>query len=202
MNTDVTTHPGLLPRGRHGLSPEVVAHAQRERLIDAVVDRVADQGYAQTTVGHIVRAARVSRETFYALFADKLDCYTQARSRRPVPLLADAFSETPEALQPPERLELALTAYFSRLVAEPTVARCFLVEGPGRAGRPTAEDRAQHEATVRALLTVAQTTDAFAADAVVRTVASLVEEHLGSGRTEELLAKVPAIVGLAGCSSF
>lgn len=64
---------GQLPRGPHGLSPEEVEADQRSRLIDAMVQLVADKGYAATTVGDLIEHAEVSRKTFYAHFDDRHD---------------------------------------------------------------------------------------------------------------------------------
>src|SRR3954447_17720648 len=71
------TSPTLL-RGRHGLAPEAVRASQRERLVEAMLDRVAAEGYPATTVTKVVAAARVSPNTFYELFDDKADCFLAA----------------------------------------------------------------------------------------------------------------------------
>src|SRR3954452_21332431 len=65
----------VLPRGRHALPAHVVRASQRERLLAAMLESVAEHGYAATTVPAVVAAARVSRNAFYALFADKTDCF-------------------------------------------------------------------------------------------------------------------------------
>jgi AcrR family transcriptional regulator len=67
-----------LPRGPHKLSRTQVTNHQRERILAAVVEVVAAKGYAQTTIGDITSAARVSRDTLYALFAGKEDCFLAA----------------------------------------------------------------------------------------------------------------------------
>lgn len=64
---------GQLPRGPHGLTPEEVEADQRKRLIDAMVQLVANKGYAATTVGDLIEHAGVSRKTFYAYFDDRSD---------------------------------------------------------------------------------------------------------------------------------
>ncbi|HEU0249330.1 MAG TPA: TetR/AcrR family transcriptional regulator [Solirubrobacteraceae bacterium] len=64
---------GQLPRGPHGLTPEEVEADQRSRLIDAMVQLVADKGYAATTVGDLIEHAEVSRKTFYTHFDDRHD---------------------------------------------------------------------------------------------------------------------------------
>src|SRR5207342_1518423 len=59
------------PRGRHRLPPEVIARSQRERLLDAAIDVVAEKGYGATTVADLSKEAGISRTTFYEMFEDK-----------------------------------------------------------------------------------------------------------------------------------
>jgi AcrR family transcriptional regulator len=67
-----------LPRGRHGLPRELVAENQRERLISGIIEAVAENGYADTTIAAIVKAAGLSRKTFYEHFKNKEDCFAAA----------------------------------------------------------------------------------------------------------------------------
>jgi AcrR family transcriptional regulator len=67
-----------LPRGRHGLSREVVARAQRERLLEATPRVTGERGYEATSVADILAAAGVGRETFYELFEDRRACVLAA----------------------------------------------------------------------------------------------------------------------------
>ncbi len=60
-----------LPKGPHDLTRAQVEASQRQRILDAVLDVVGEQGYAATTVAHITSAAGVSRTTFYQQFANK-----------------------------------------------------------------------------------------------------------------------------------
>ena len=53
-----------LPRGRHKLGAEAVRASQRERLIRAMLETVAERGYEATTVPEVVARARVSRNAF------------------------------------------------------------------------------------------------------------------------------------------
>lgn len=46
----------------------------RRRLIEGMAECIRARGYAETTVADIVRAARTSRRTFYAHFADRQEC--------------------------------------------------------------------------------------------------------------------------------
>jgi AcrR family transcriptional regulator len=65
----------VLPRGRHKLSLAEVRSSQRTRLLAAMLELVGERGYAATTVPDVVARARVSRNAFYELFEDKLDCF-------------------------------------------------------------------------------------------------------------------------------
>src|ERR1700739_1664107 len=74
-----------LPRGPHGLTPSEVARSQRERLLAAMTDAVAELGYTATPVSEVIERAGVSRKTFYVHFRDRRDClvaaYEQAAAR-------------------------------------------------------------------------------------------------------------------------
>jgi AcrR family transcriptional regulator len=67
-----------LSSGRHGLSAGHVAQIQRGRIVSAAVQVVEDVGYARMTVAQVIARARVSRKTFYDLFADREDCFLAA----------------------------------------------------------------------------------------------------------------------------
>ena len=56
----------------------MIARSQRERLLDAAIDVVAEKGYAATTIADLTKAAGISRTTFYELFEDKEACFLAA----------------------------------------------------------------------------------------------------------------------------
>ena len=102
---------------------------QRVRLLDAMIDVVADKGYALATVADAVRAARVSRGTFYALFASKEECFVEAYRRGVDAVVAhieDAVHDEDGDWR--ARLRAALRAYLEHLAAEPRFARIWLME--------------------------------------------------------------------------
>jgi len=51
---------------------------QRDRLLHGMAATVSRRGYAGTPVAEVLRAAGVSRRTFYEQFADKEDCFLAA----------------------------------------------------------------------------------------------------------------------------
>ena len=117
-----------LPRGRHGLPSEFVERSQRERLLAAIVQVMAEKGYESTTVGDILAEAGVGRESFYELFEDKLDCMVAAHK-----ILVDDLEEKVRATycdeEPwPERARGALAVALDWFSADPETARFLLVE--------------------------------------------------------------------------
>src|SRR5436305_3363743 len=70
-----------LPRGRGSLPPAEVARAQCDRMLRAMTAAVAELGYANVRISDVVDRARVSRQSFYAQFADKEECFLAAHER-------------------------------------------------------------------------------------------------------------------------
>ncbi len=121
--------PSRLPRGRHGLSREEVVASQRTRMLQAMADAVAEQGYAGTSVADVLERAGVSRETFYEQFGSKQDCFLDAFDAAGAILLGRvAGAATATAGTPIERFEAVFGAYLDTLASEPAYARIFLVE--------------------------------------------------------------------------
>src|SRR3954447_12536280 len=117
MSTDHVVEQ--LPRGRHNLSREEVETSQRERLLLAMCEAVADRGYVATSVADVIARARVSRETFYRYFADKQACF-QAAHDRGVEILLGQMGRAlapAEVLAPLEHLDRATARYLDVLAA-------------------------------------------------------------------------------------
>jgi AcrR family transcriptional regulator len=130
-----------LPRGRHNLSPEYVARNQRERLLTAVAECVADVGYEETTVALVSARASVSKSDYYKRFEGKDDCFAAAyddnmeRLRERIALACESNKDWPL------RVRDALAALVEFLDAEPERAKLLLVEG--LRGGPEIYDRFQ-----------------------------------------------------------
>ncbi|HEU4702516.1 MAG TPA: TetR/AcrR family transcriptional regulator [Conexibacter sp.] len=58
--------------------PGPARETQRDRLLHGMAATVSRRGYAATSVADVLRAAGVSRRTFYEQFADKEDCFLAA----------------------------------------------------------------------------------------------------------------------------
>lgn len=121
-------------------------HSQRERLLRAVAESAAREGYAGMTLAHIVRRANVSRRTFYELFPDKdaaLMAAYEAAVEQLVNVLVDAIAATTDWRA---RLRGAADSLLAFMAAEPAFTRMALVEVP--AGSPPV--RARHRETLAA----------------------------------------------------
>jgi AcrR family transcriptional regulator len=64
-----------LPRGDQNVSRSFVVHSQRERILDAVANITAAEGYAALNVERIAEEAAVSLAAFYEYFVDKEDAF-------------------------------------------------------------------------------------------------------------------------------
>jgi AcrR family transcriptional regulator len=130
--------PGERSRGGfpgRGLPGVQVAEIQRSRLLAAAVLVFDERGYAGTTVAHITTKARISRRTFYELFANREECLAA--------VVEDALDrvgrELPAAvlgqLEWCERIRIGLGAILAFLDREPMLARVCVVQaargGPG-----------------------------------------------------------------------
>ena len=117
-----------LPPGRHGLPRAFVAENQRERLLNGVVEAVAEHGYNATTISRITASAKISRRTFYEYFEGKEDCFLAAYELVEAHVL-DSMLATPGAAEPwPDRVRARLAALLDVLSRDPAVSRFFLIE--------------------------------------------------------------------------
>jgi AcrR family transcriptional regulator len=203
--------PRALPRGPHRLSRAEVARSQRQRLLDATTEAVAEQGYVKTTVADILARAGVSRATFYEQFADREECF-QAAYQATAELVADVMAAELERMQesggqdPLARLDRVLGVYLQALQDAPALARVFLVEVYA-AGPAAIEQRCAslerfvdivaetHRGETGVLGTRAS--QRFAAQVVVGAVSSLVTNAVGVGDTGDLVALRRPLMRLA-----
>jgi len=130
--------------GGSAISPRM--GTARGRLLRAMVEAVARDGYAGASVASVIASAGVSRASFYQQFLNREDCFRAAyaaiakRMRRAVVEAASSseFEERPRAV---------LSACVAAIAAEPEAGRVLLTEV---AGAPEAI-RAEREALLEEL---------------------------------------------------
>jgi AcrR family transcriptional regulator len=120
-------YQGLAP-GRHGLARAEVQRHQRDRLQGAMVAAVARHGYADTTIGELVRLAGVSRTTFYAHFKDKEDCFLATYDS----IVEAARERVTQAYLAAgdwgERMRAGFSEFMAVLASDPAAARLVIVD--------------------------------------------------------------------------
>ncbi len=121
---------GRLPGGRHDLPREVVEKSQRERIVDATAEIVAEKGLTGLTIPAIASRAGVSHETFYEMYPSKHDAFLGAQKVG----MHQAFMTAIETYQKHRELAWSvavaegLRVLLDFLVAEPAHARLSIVD--------------------------------------------------------------------------
>jgi AcrR family transcriptional regulator/DNA-binding MarR family transcriptional regulator len=111
-----------------GHERERVNEVQRGRLLAAVADVVAERGFPQVTVAHIVARSGVSRRTFYDLFEDREEAFLAAFDhaiKRAAATVIPAY-ERPERWR--ERVRAGLATLLQFLDEEPELGRLVVVD--------------------------------------------------------------------------
>jgi AcrR family transcriptional regulator len=117
-----------LPRGDQNVSRSFVVHSQRERILDAVANLTAAQGYAELKVEDIAERAAVSLNAFYEHFADKEDAFLVAYELGYGKALASTERAYIAAGEWQVGVRAGLAALFDFLAAEPSFAHMALVD--------------------------------------------------------------------------
>lgn len=180
-----------LPRGRHGLSREEVERDQRLRLALGMAEAVREHGYVGTPVAEVLRRAGVSRETFYRLHADKLDCFLDAFDLIAAILLDHLGHTAGEGGDPLERFERTLSAYLDLLAEQQGYARLVLVESHAAGPRAVERRAAMQERIVDALVELfgARTPEGrFACQTLVAAVSAMVTRPIVDGDADAIRA--------------
>ncbi|HTW42837.1 MAG TPA: TetR/AcrR family transcriptional regulator [Solirubrobacteraceae bacterium] len=179
---------------------ELVTGAQRERVLAAIVQVVAEHGCARAPVGTIAARARVSRATFYKLFPDGLDAGLAAVLDHGLEQVAGRVARAFDAEQGwRDGTRTALASVLAFLDAEPELARVCLVQTLG--GSPAVlEHRAQAVRAFRRLVVTrieAEVTGGspLAAEGVLGSVMEILRARLSTG-PQRLIGLLGPLMGL------
>jgi AcrR family transcriptional regulator len=122
-----------------GLPGGQVAEIQRSRLIAAAVRAVEELGYADATVAQITSRARVSRRTFYELFANREECLAEVLEDLVALIESELAAVDLHGLVWREQVRLGLWVVLSFFDREPVLARVCVVQA--LQGGPTVLER-------------------------------------------------------------
>ncbi|MGH2853892.1 MAG: TetR family transcriptional regulator [Solirubrobacteraceae bacterium] len=105
-----------------------LAEMQRSRLIAGAVGAIEELGYARTTVGHITARSRVSRRTFYELFANREECLAAVLEDVVGLVAVELAAAGIDGLPWRERVRMGLAAILGFFDREPALARVCVVQ--------------------------------------------------------------------------
>ena len=117
-----------LPPGRHLIPRDFVSQNQRERMLLATAELVAERGYQKTTIELIAKTARVALVTFYEHFANKEECFLAAFDEN-VAAAGEVFAELLDPEQPwVDQISTGLEVLLEMVVSEQARAKLCIVE--------------------------------------------------------------------------
>jgi AcrR family transcriptional regulator len=188
-----------LPPGRHGLPREFVAENQRERLLNGVVEAVAERGYSATTIGAIAEASKISRRTFYEHFKDKQACFLAAYEMIDAHVRGSMLAAGDPAEPWPEQVHQRLAALLDVLSRDLAVARFYLTEPLAAGGEIAARYRDAMQLLAETIRPEAGPSDL---DVEVRDqvlmggIATLIARRLNAGDPQRLPELLPDLTEL------
>lgn len=134
MASNSTSRP--LP-GRQLISREFIVRHQRARIVSALAEEVAENGYQAATVTAIVKRAGIARNTFYENFSSKEDCFLAVQELAMSRALEHVVEAAGELEEWSQRVVAGLAGFLDFIAEEPALARACIVEslaaGPGPA---------------------------------------------------------------------
>ena len=193
-----------LPKGSHGLDPELVREDQRRRLRAAMVELIAAKGYPSVRISDLSRLAHVSPPTLYELYSDKEQLFLatyEDLSQRVAETVLEAFAAF---LTPQQRLEGALRAFSALSTADPQGVS-LVVLGAFGAGANALEHRRRSLELLESSLHAARggSGGALAGDLTVKAILGGIREvssnRLRLGRPQEVGELAPTLAGWASC---
>lgn len=189
-----------LPPGRHGLPRAFVAENQRERLLNGVVEAVAEHGYNATTIGKIVEASKISRRTFYEYFSSKEECFLAAYEMIDEHVHGSMLAAASPAEPWPEQVRARLAALLAVLSGDLAVARFYLVEPLAAGGEIAARYRDAMQGlaeTIRPQSPLSEMDVEVRDQVLMGGIATLISRRLKSGGGAQLSELLPDLVELA-----
>jgi AcrR family transcriptional regulator len=113
---------------RPELPREFVAGHKRRRMMDAIAELTAEQGYEATKIADIVRRAAVARKTLYDNFDGKEDLFLSAVDATMGEMRAGVEAACEQSGSPEDQVVAGLEALLEFIVEHPASTRMCMVE--------------------------------------------------------------------------
>ena len=185
------------PSARPPLPREFIAVHKQRRIMDALAELTAEQGYEATKISDIVKRAGVARKTLYDNFEGKEEVFLAAFDAARDEVLRRVEESAAEAgVDWRDRVEAGLAAFLGFIAEQPTLARMCVIEA--RSATPTTTKRYEDALETFVELTrrtvprderLPETTD----ETVVGGVAWIVSQQIRRGEAERAEALLPEL---------
>ena len=114
--------------GKQLTPSDYVTQNQRERMLLATAELVAERGYQKTTIELIAKSSRVALVTFYEHFSSKEECFLAAFDES-VAAAREVFAELLDPEQNwQDQISTGLELFLEMVVKEPARAKLCIVE--------------------------------------------------------------------------
>jgi AcrR family transcriptional regulator len=175
--------------------------ADRRRILDAMVNTVAERGYPNTDIEEVIERAGVSHSVFSRFFASKEECFVETINDSVRTLIRAVEAALPPDATWPERVRIGMRAFVGALVTDPARTRLAMVEA-GQAGPAAAlEVRRAYQRFVpyfdEGRRHVSFDLPEPMSDAVVGGIALTVQHHVADGEVVELWNVLPDLTYFA-----
>jgi AcrR family transcriptional regulator len=174
------------------LSRTRVGEIQRSRLLAGALTTIDELGYPRATVGQITARARLSRRTFYQMFANRDECFAAALEELIAAVGGELSAAGLEGLPWRERVRLGVWTILVFFDREPELARVCVVQAL-RAGPLVLERREAVLAQLAAAVDEGRIEDArgddltaVTAEGVVGAAFAILYSRLSRGEREPL----------------
>jgi AcrR family transcriptional regulator len=189
-----------LPPGRHLVPSDFVSQNQRERMLLATTELVAERGYQKTTIELIAKTSRVALVTFYEHFSSKEECFLAALDET-VAAAREAFAELLDPASPwQDQISTGLELLLEMVEREPARAKLCIVEAQAAGSASLARYQAMLESVAPKLREgrefnprSARLPDGLEV-AIAGGIAWLVHQRLVAGAEEGLKALLPEML--------
>ena len=193
-----------LPTGTHGLDREEVQRDQRERLQAAMIELIARRGYRAVRILDVTKLARVSRPTFYSLYADKealfLGAYNEISGRAARAVMKAYDAEVPQDKREAE----AIRTVCALAAAEPDAMSLWALGAFGAGAKALERRNDIAEALERVIRssrdpTASERTTDLTAKVLIGGVRDVLIPYLRTGRASELPQVADELAAWASC---
>src|SRR6476660_5659131 len=182
---------------RPELSREFVAVHKRRRIMDAIAELTAEQGYDSTKIGDIVRRAGVARKTLYDNFEGKEEVFLAAFDAAVEEVIGRVEEDCAKVEGGwEERVQAGLAAFLRYVAEQPALARMCMIEALSATPAATEryEDAVQRfvELTKRTVPDLDQLPETID-ETLVGGVAWIVYQQIRRGETEKAEDLLPEL---------